>query len=156
MSPKALTFTDKAAIEMSQRVRAMLIARAESAQGPARRKLLRWIDELPEAHISTIHGFCSALLRSNAVEAGVDPNFAVCADGLLVGRLVAEAADRALLVAIEDERPDAAMLLESYSFDRIVEAIGVLMDQRTAFQADLYAGAEPLHDDLWGQRHRWR
>ena len=156
----ALTFTEKAALEMSQRVRAMLTDLAASAAGPTRHRLLRWVDELPEARISTIHGFCSALLRSHAVEADVDPNFAVCADGLLVARLVAEAADRALLAAIEDERPDAAMLLESYTFDRVVEAIGVLMDQRTAFRADLYLDAGQiverwerrvarLRDDVW-------
>jgi len=140
----ALTFTEKAALEMSQRVRAMLTDLADSAQGPDHLRLLRWVDELPQAHISTIHGFCSTVLRSRAVEAGVDPNFAVCADGLMVSRLVAEAADRALLAAIEDQRDDAAMLMESYSFDRVVEAIGVLMDQRTAFPAEQYTGAEQI------------
>ena len=76
----ALTFTDKAAIEMSQRVRKMLVQQARDAGPPQRTQLRRWIDELPEARISTIHSFCASLLRAHAVEAGVDPNFAVCAD----------------------------------------------------------------------------
>ncbi len=140
----ALTFTDKAALEMSQRVRTMLTARADRATGPERLRLLRWIDELPEARISTIHGFCSALLRSRAIEAGVDPNFAVCADSLLVGRLVAEAADRALLAAVESERPEVARLLGSYTFARLARAVAALVDMRTAFNADDYGDAERI------------
>ena len=140
----ALTFTDKAAMEMSQRVRAMLIDRAARATGTRRLRLLRWIDELPQARISTIHGFCSSLLRSRAVEAGVDPNFAVCADPLLARRLVAEAADRALLAAVEDERDEAAGLLEHYTFARIADAVAVLVDQRTALDWAHYADAEQI------------
>ena len=147
----ALTFTDKAAVEMSQRVRAMLTALAESAEGPRRRKLLRWIDELPEARISTIHGFCSSLLRSRAIEAGVDPSFAVCADGLLASRLANESADRALLAAVEAQHGGAVRLLESYSFGQLAEAVAVLLDRRTAFQADHYADAERIIE-RWDER----
>ena len=147
----ALTFTEKAALEMSQRVRSMLTSQAEAATGPMRNRLLRWIDELPEARISTIHGFCSALLRSRAVEAGVDPNFAVCADSLLAGRLAAEAADRALLEAVEDQREDAAGLLESYTFDRVVKAVTVLLDRRTAVAPDDYADGQRIVE-RWGRQ----
>jgi len=152
----ALTFTDKAALEMAQRVRAMLTDRADSAEGPERHRLLRWIDELPEARIATIHGFCSALLRSRAVEAGVDPSFAVCADSLLASRMAAEAADRALLAAVEAGRQDAAELLEGYTFARLVEAIEVLLDRRTAFAADEYADAERVLERWDGRVRRLR
>ena len=66
----------------------MLTDQARGATGPQRTQLRRWIDELPEARISTIHSFCASLLRAHAIEAGIDPNFTVCADGLLVGQLL--------------------------------------------------------------------
>ena len=43
----ALTFTNKAALEMSSRVRAMLDEQARQADGPQRRKLLAWLDQMP-------------------------------------------------------------------------------------------------------------
>jgi len=41
--------------------------------------------------ISTIHSSCASLLRRHAIIAGVDPNFAVCADELVASQMLAEA-----------------------------------------------------------------
>ena len=140
----AVTFTEKAALEMQQRVRRFLSERAAAAKGPDRRKLLEWIDELPDARISTIHGFCAALLRRHAIEAGVDPGFAVLADTLLADRLRREAADDALLAAIEAGRQDAAVLLGRMSYDRAVRMVDGLLATRTAWRAEDYADAEAI------------
>jgi hypothetical protein len=40
-------------------------------------RLLGWLEEIDQARISTIHGFCAALLRTYAVQAGLDPAFGV-------------------------------------------------------------------------------
>lgn len=61
-----ITFTDKAASEMSER-----IGRALEQQR---------LGDVDGAWISTIHGFCARLLREKAIEAGVDPAFAVLTD----------------------------------------------------------------------------
>lgn len=63
----AITFTEKAAREMKQR----LAARFAESDRPEARAEVEW------AWVATIHGFCSRLLRENAVEAGVDPAFRV-------------------------------------------------------------------------------
>ncbi len=66
----AITFTQKAAAELQVRV----------AEELGRHRALR--DQrflLPHAQISTIDSFCARLLRERAVEAGVDPAFAVLA-----------------------------------------------------------------------------
>jgi len=60
----AITFTEKAAAEMSLRVAELF---EEEGRGDLRRKL-------PEASISTIHSFCARLLQENAIEAGIDPS----------------------------------------------------------------------------------
>jgi ATP-dependent helicase/nuclease subunit A len=128
----ALTFTNKAALEMSTRVRAMIDERARQVQGPDRARLLAWLDQMPEARISTIDGFCAALLRSHAVEARIDPSFTVCADDLLVSRMVADAAEQAVLAAVEDQRRDLGELLVDMSFDAIVTFVQDLMENRLA------------------------
>ncbi|MCY2925292.1 MAG: UvrD-helicase domain-containing protein, partial [Planctomycetota bacterium] len=126
----ALTFTDKAAMEMAQRVRTMLRDQAAQAD-PERRKALRgWLEELPEARISTIHSFCTSLLRTHAIEAGLDPAFAVCADTQLADRLLTESADEALLSAVEASDPLATALLRNFSFDCTVELLRQLVRLR--------------------------
>jgi ATP-dependent helicase/nuclease subunit A len=62
-----ITFTEKAAAEVSDRIRARL--RELGAPEAARRT--------EGAFISTIHGFCARVLRVNALAAGLDPQFAV-------------------------------------------------------------------------------
>jgi ATP-dependent exoDNAse (exonuclease V) beta subunit len=89
----SMTFTEKAAGELKLRLReALEVARSRRA-GPDRHRrgeggrigpsdeqagrLSAAIAQLEEAQISTIHGFCSDLLRERPVEAGVDPLFTV-------------------------------------------------------------------------------
>jgi ATP-dependent helicase/nuclease subunit A len=62
-----VTFTDKAAGEIAERVRRVLLEHGLVSE--ARR--------VDEAWISTIHGLCTRLLRAHALEAGLDPRFAV-------------------------------------------------------------------------------
>lgn len=74
----AITFTEKAAGEMRDRVRQTLETRAQSADTPERRAI--WNERLgmmESARISTIHSLCATILRANAPEAGVDPQFEV-------------------------------------------------------------------------------
>ncbi len=63
----AVTFTDKAAGEIAERVRSALLAEGRGAD--ARR--------IEQAWVSTIHGMCSRVLRRYAFEAGLDPRFTV-------------------------------------------------------------------------------
>ena len=62
-----VTFTNRAAAELRDRIRQGLVAggRSDVAQ------------RLDGAPIGTIHGLCARLLRASPVEAGVDPGFAV-------------------------------------------------------------------------------
>lgn len=65
----AITFTEKAAAELKTRLSQAL------RQQPLSGRI--WQYDLGDAHIGTIHSFCSTLLRENAVEAGIDPGFGV-------------------------------------------------------------------------------
>ncbi|MGE0685729.1 MAG: UvrD-helicase domain-containing protein [Dehalococcoidia bacterium] len=70
----AITFTEKAAAELRDRVRAELEQMIAANDDP---RLVRARDSLDRAQISTIHAFCANVLRSLAAENGIDPSFKV-------------------------------------------------------------------------------
>ena len=76
-----ITFTEKAAAELSTRVRDALELRALAATGEERERLEAAARDLYRCHIETIHSFAGSLLRERPVEARIDPLFEVV-DGL--------------------------------------------------------------------------
>ncbi len=107
----AITFTEKAAAELRERIRRRLwesgaVVAARAADGAA---------------ISTIHGFCARLLRSHALAAGLDPGFSVL-DELGARRLGVRAMERAL-AALADSGPGGREAIAAYGADPLREAI---------------------------------
>jgi ATP-dependent helicase/nuclease subunit A len=92
----AITFTDKAAREMRERVRDTIEKRARAADTDHERAA--WEEyraQIEAARIGTIHAFCAALLRAQPVESGLDPQVAVL-DEVEQGLLLAESIDATL------------------------------------------------------------
>src|SRR5687767_3513844 len=77
-----VTFTEKAAGELKLRLRQGLEKeRAAAVDAAVIARLDAAVQNLEEAHVSTIHGFCADLLRERPVEARVDPLFRVLTEG---------------------------------------------------------------------------
>ena len=116
----AVTFTRKAAGELADRIRRDL-------QGRGRHDLARALDS---GTIGTIHSLCRRILRQNALQAGVDPAFAVLE------------ADAAMLL----KREAAAEVWEEAVLEADDPALGVLAGHERTLRAELV----PLYDRLRG------
>jgi len=103
-----ITYTERAAGELRTRIRAGLEERG-------RADLARDVDR---AWISTIHGFCSRLLRNHPFEAGLDPRFRVL-DESQARVLQTEAFDAALEAFCAGRDPDRIRLLATYGAERL-------------------------------------
>ncbi len=105
-----LTFTEKAALELRQKI----VQRINSELSPAGNtgpevlmSLRNAKKQMLDANISTIHSFCSQVLREFPVEAEIDANFKVLED-FDASSLKEEACDEAIRESLADERPGSA------------------------------------------------
>ena len=113
----AITFTDKAAAEMTERVSRMIHERLQKAEFAAQRpQLLALRERLNSTQISTIHSFCARVLREFAVASGTDPDFAVLKD-LQQDLLINESVEDVL------EQLDTRELESSYTFEEWTELL---------------------------------
>jgi ATP-dependent exoDNAse (exonuclease V) beta subunit len=99
----ALTFTEKAAAELRERVRARFTALGRGEEARA----------VDASWIGTIHGFCARVLRSAPLAAGLDPRFAVL-DEAAARRLAERAFERALDDWVAAEGAPAVDLAAAY------------------------------------------
>jgi ATP-dependent exoDNAse (exonuclease V) beta subunit len=117
----AFTFTDKAATELRQRIRAELELRIAGGSERAR-ELLAGVGG---AWVTTIHGFCNRLLAGHPVAAGIDPRFRVL-DGPEAERAAREAFDDALaefLAGGDEARERTVATFEIGGLRAIVSAV---------------------------------
>jgi ATP-dependent helicase/nuclease subunit A len=117
----AITFTERAAGELRERVRARF---GELGEREAAR-------DTEAAFVSTFHGFCARLLRAHPLAAGLDPEFTVLDEGL-AARLRGQAWAAALRGFLEGERSEAVDLVAAWGADRVRKMVtGVYAELRS-------------------------
>lgn len=110
-----VTFSNEAAGQLQLRLREALdVARASETDAEARGRLEKAIQNLEDAAIDTLHGFCGRILRARPIEAGVDPEPRV---GPNADRLRRKVLKRWLEDGLTDPPPGLARFLARFRFD---------------------------------------
>ena len=130
-----ITYTERAAGELRTRIRERLVELG-------RHDLAR---ELDAAWISTIHGFCSRLLRNHPFEAGLDPRFRVL-DESQARVLRSEAFDAALARFCADRSGERLDLLATYGARRLAAMLTGAFDRLRSAGRTLELGAGAAAD----------
>jgi ATP-dependent helicase/nuclease subunit A len=124
----AITFTEKAAREMRNRVRSQVTQRAkESATIEEQIFWQNLVSQMDAARIGTIHSLCAEMIRTHPVEARVDPDFSVLQEGQSAA-MKAQAVQDALVWATGEE--ETAALFRIFSTSRLAELLHYTLDHR--------------------------
>lgn len=135
----ATTFSKKAAAHLEAKVyKALLSREKEDTEHASHWRKQR--ERMPWSRISTLHSFCSSLLRSYPLEAGVDPDFIVSAEGDL--ELQESISDHVRRLAYKKDQHLRA-LLALLSRAEIEEMIRRVVKQPELWEAAVKAEAEP-------------
>ena len=141
----AITFTEKATAELTDRLRKELEMRVMSPHHkPHYRQVMKALDEIDSANLSTIHSFAASIIREGAIPAGIDPEFTHVDPGeedlLLKGFFSAAMRSR------DNERDSviSRFLALGGTLQNLVDLGTYLNRNRGAL--DFIRGAQPSHD----------
>ncbi|MFP3853711.1 MAG: UvrD-helicase domain-containing protein [Anaerolineales bacterium] len=124
----AITFTEKAAREMRNRIRRAAQLEAEVRQSET--SAARWrrlANAMDGARIGTIHSLCAEILRNHPAEAGLDPEFEVLEEGM-ARVLQYESVESALAAAAND--PQAVSIYQHYGAWALRKLLLGLLEKR--------------------------
>ncbi|UCD85139.1 MAG: UvrD-helicase domain-containing protein [Deltaproteobacteria bacterium] len=118
----AITFTEKAAAEMKERIREEIEKRitAGNHEFGSITNGQKWQEiwkKLFGANITTIHSFCARLLRENPIEAGIDPGFGIL-DEREARTLLERVVEQAVISGVQEGDPHTIRLLSDYELRR--------------------------------------
>ena len=131
----AFTFMEKAAAEMKARLRQRFRDRAldPDATTEAANRWRGFERGVDGARVSTIHAFCMAVLRENALRLGADPDAAMLGDGE-ADLLAQQAVTETLHAMLHGDDPHAIRLVVEQGSAAAGEALRGVLRRRTVFR----------------------
>lgn len=131
----AITFTDKAAAEMKARLRRRFKQEVQGCADPDRMLFWRSMEhQVESAHISTIHSFCAAVLRENALHFNRDPDWKVLKE-VEAARAIEGAITDTLNALLEQNDPSACRLALQMSRQEIKSVLKKMLLNRWDYLA---------------------
>lgn len=156
-----VTFTKAAAAEMRSRIAAEISKLLEA--DPFNVTLRRQQILLTRAHISTIHSFCSDLIRENFYKLGISPDFRILEENEM-NLLRSDAAAAALEEFYAQNDPVFLELADMFSSgrddNRLIQTVFTLYDFVRSHpfprrwlkeKASMYASGLPASQTVWGR-----
>jgi ATP-dependent helicase/nuclease subunit A len=156
-----VTFTKAAAAEMSSRIAAEISKLLEA--DPFNVRLQRQQILLTRAHISTIHSFCSEIIRENFYKLGISPDFRILEDTEM-DLLRSDAISSVLDEYYTKNDPVFLELVEAFASgrddDRIIQTVNQLYDfvrshpfpkRWLKAKAAMYSPSGTASKTVWGQ-----
>ncbi|MFK7779313.1 MAG: UvrD-helicase domain-containing protein, partial [Gimesia sp.] len=131
----AITFTERAAREMRDRIRETCLGELKNCPTEEVEHWQTVIRGLDSARISTIHSFCTSILRSHAVSARLDPHFGLleqATSDTFLRKVVREAIHDLL----KQENADVLQLVYRYGLEKTYELIIDLVPQQFRIEFD--------------------
>lgn len=161
-----LTFTEKAALELRQKIGERISSEHVSARqsgDPSAGALAEARRNMLEANISTIHSFCSQVLREFPVEAGIDANFKVLED-FDASSLKEDACAEAVRDSLAEERTDTPGrgkrsvhdLLVRIGYAKVASLLVDLLDNREKIEHARVSGKRIVLDEDALREHWFR
>lgn len=134
----AITFTEKAAAEMKERIIEELSPQKENDSSEQDDSLQGFREKMSTAHISTIHAFCSRILREFPFQAGVPANFSILQgiDQKLSLQQIIRETLRSIATNLNDRhRAELTRLLRRYGGQkRLVDFFSTMINQREVLE----------------------
>jgi ATP-dependent helicase/nuclease subunit A len=148
----AITFTERAAREMRERIRGECFNRLKNCPATEVEHWLRVTREIDSARVSTIHSFCATILRNAAVEAKLDPQFGLM-DPNIGASFLRNAVTEAVHDAVATQQTFALDIVQEFGLDRTISLCESLVRQRFQLNRPLWRDQTPEKlAEFWKQR----